>query len=222
MTITGGETEGWIQSQLLKIQQEDPASFVFQFSCTSFNKRKVGDNGENQNEVISSEVERSAKNLESFTNKKLSSLCGNDLLRTRLLLDSSFSIILLPAHDLDLGSSLDLQLRLYESLKFGAIPVILGTRFLLPYDEVIDWSKIVIRLPTARITEIHYFLKSITDSDLLGMRKTGRLVFEKYLGTMENVIETVLGVIRTRIGLPPIPYKEIHWKSAFNESFTVH
>jgi len=160
--------------------------------------------------------------MESYTNKKLSSLCSNDLLRTRLLLDSTFSLILLPSTGTEeVLSTPDLQLRLFESLKFGAVPVIIGNRFQLPYDEVIDWSKLVVKLPMARVTEIHYFLKSFTDSDVLGLRKNGRLVFEKYMGSMERLVETVLGVFRTRIGLPPLPYKEVRWKSAFNDSFTV-
>lgn len=152
---------------------------------------------------------------------KLSSLCENDLLRTRLLIDSTFSLIILPPDDLTLISSDILQLRLYESLKYGAIPIIIGSRFEPPFSEVIDWSKVVVSLPGARITEMHYLLKSFVDSDLLALRKNGRLIFENYLSTMERAVETVLATLRTRVGIPPNPYTDQPSPSVFNDSFTV-
>jgi hypothetical protein len=214
----GGETNQNVQIELLKIQQDDPLSFVFQFSC--FHKWKSEDN-----EVNSAHVDdnpKSAKNIESFAQRKLSSLCENDLLRTRLLLDSTFSLLILssPA-DADVLSSDVLQLRLYESLKYGSIPVVIGTRFQPPFSEVIDWTKILISIPSSRITELHYILKSFVDADLIEMRKQGRLVFEKYLSSVESISETVLAVLRTRIGLPPVPYRDVPSPKVFNDSFMV-
>lgn len=152
---------------------------------------------------------------------KLSSLCENDLLRTRLLIDSTFSLIILPPDDYFLISSDILQLRLYESLKYGAIPLVIGGRFEPPFSEVIDWDKVIITLPGGRITEMHYLLKSFTDSDLLNLRKNGRQIFEKYLSTLERITETILATLRTRIGIAPQPYQEFPSPSVFNETFTV-
>lgn len=220
-TYLGGETEPLLQSDLLKIQQADPTSFVFQFSCRNKVQGRLQPKGQDSAH-ISEEIQKNAKNFETYAKKKLSTLCGNDLLRTRLLLDSTFTLILLPPDNLELRSSYDLQLRLYEALKFGSIPVVLGSRFLFPFNEVIDWSRIAITFPIARISELHYLLKSFTDSDILAFKKSGRLAFENYLSTLDRLVSTVLATFRVRIGLPPLPYEEIHWHSAFNESVKVN
>jgi len=219
--LTGGETDQSVQSELLKIQQEDPLSFVFQFSCNTVPYQKGKSEDNDINSVQFEDSQKSAKNLESFAQRKLSSLCENDLLRTRLLLDSTFSLVILGPADVDVLSTDIIQLRVFESLKYGSIPVVLGTRFLPPLSEVIDWTKILIMLPNARVTEMHYVLKSFTDADLVEMRKRGRLVFEKYFSSIEIITETVLGAIRTRIGIPPSPYKEAPSPSVFNDSFSV-
>ncbi|CAG7824964.1 unnamed protein product [Allacma fusca] len=196
-TYLGGETDPEVQTEFLKIQQQDPFSFVFQFSCDPPMKRNEIDEG----------------------TKRLSSLCENDLLRTRLLLDSTFSIILLPPDNMDVVTTKILQLRLYESLKHGSIPVIIGTRFMPPFNEVIDWSKMILILPVSRITEMHYMLKSFPDSDLLEFRKNGRLAFESYFSSLQRVVETLLATFRTRIGIAPLPYIDLPSPNVFNDTF---
>lgn len=216
----GGETDQSIQLELLKIQQEDPLSFVFQFSCNTVPYSKNARSEENEvNSAIGGD--KSARNLESYTQKKLSSLCENDLLRTRLLLDSTFSLIILPSEDIEVLSSNTLQLRLYESLKYGSIPVSIGTRFVPPFSEVIDWTKIMLIIPSSRTPEMHYILKSFGDADLIEMRKRGRLVFQKYFSTLENIADSFLAVLRTRVGIPATPYKDVPSPSVFNDSFVV-
>jgi len=223
--LLGGETEASLQSELLKTQQQDPVSFVFQFSCNSPEDKKWKE--KSQDEEVDNEIldvhhnSKSARNFKSYANRKLSSLCENDLLRTRLLLDSTFSLIILPSENYNILSTDVLQLRLYETLKYGAIPVVLGARFSAPLEEVIDWSKIIVTLPMERVTELHYLLKAFTDSDVFGLRRNGRLAYLKYFSTVENVVESVLGTLRTRIGVPAAPFKDCSSPSVFNDSFTV-
>lgn len=223
VAAAGGETDHYVQSELLKIQQDDPQSFVFQFSCNipQYQGKRGGGHGSDENEVNAVNENKAPLSNDKSAIGKLSSLCENDLLRTRLLIDSTFSLIILPPDDFLLVSSDILQLRLYESLKYGAIPLVIGNRFEPPFSEVIDWNRIIITLPSARITEMHYLLKSFTDADLLGLRKNGRLVFENYLSTMEKIVETVLATLRTRIGIAPNPQPDYPSPSVFNESFTV-
>lgn len=192
---------------------------MFQFSCNTsqYHKKRISQGPSDENQVLTGEE----KNPEISANGRLSSLCENDLLRTRLLVDSTFSLIILPPEDFSVLSSDILQFRLYESLKYGAIPIIIGSRFEPPFSEVIDWSRIIVTLPSARVTELHYLLKSFTDTDLLALRKNGRLIFEKYLSTMERVSETLLAALRTRLGIAPNPYEDLPSPSVFNDSFTV-
>lgn len=218
---SGSETDQSVQVELLKIQQEDPSSFVFQFSCTAVPFKSPGKSEEAELNSVIGDNQKTSKRIENYMNKKFSSLCDNDLLRTRLLLDSTFSLIILPSTDAEMLSSDVLQLRLYESLKYGSIPVAIGTRFTPPFSEVIDWNKIMLVIPSSRVPEMHYVLKSFTDSDLLEMRKNGRSVFENYFSTVENIAESFLAVLRTRIGIPAMPYKDVPSLSIFNESFIV-
>ena len=69
------------------------------------------------------------------------------------------------------SSTITLQARVFESLKHGAIPVILGNHAVLPLAEAIDWGKLALVLPKARIMELHYLLRSFSDADLLLMRR---------------------------------------------------
>lgn len=63
-------------------------------------------------------------------------LCGTDRSRRAVLRDSTFALVLAPA-DRTYTSTALLQARLYEALRSGAIPVLLGGDSIqLPYDEV--------------------------------------------------------------------------------------
>lgn len=67
-----------------------------------------------------------------------------------------------------------------ELFLIGAIPVILGgDQVKLAYDEVIQWKRVAVFLPKARITELHFLLRAIPDEDVLLFRRQSRLVWER-------------------------------------------
>lgn len=147
------------------------------------------------------------------------SLCGTDRSRRAVLRDSTFVLLLAPS-DPNYVSTALLQARVYESLRSGAIPVILGgDRMRLPYDEVIDWRRAVISLPKARSTELHFLLRSMSDSDLLEFRRHGRLFWEKYLSSVQASVDTLIACIRTRLNIPPRAVMPTYGAPAFNDSF---
>lgn len=75
------------------------------------------------------------------------SLCGTDSSRRAILKDSTFALILAPSNVTLLTTS-SMQARLYEALRAGSIPVILGgNQILLNYNEVIAWRRAAIFLP---------------------------------------------------------------------------
>lgn len=75
------------------------------------------------------------------------SLCGTDSSRRAILKESTFALILAPSNATLLTTSF-MQARLYEALRSGSIPVILGgDQISLNYNEVITWRKAVIFLP---------------------------------------------------------------------------
>lgn len=147
-------------------------------------------------------------------------LCGTDRSRRAVLQDSTFVLILAPA-DRDYATTALLQARLYEALRSGAIPVILGgDRIQLPYSEVLDWRRAALTLPKARVTEMHFLLRALSDSDLLTFRRQGRVLWERYLSSVQASVDTILATIRTRLQIPARPAAPTVGPPAFNESYT--
>lgn len=94
--------------------------------------------------------------------------------------------------------------------------------YLISFAQVIDWRKATLSIPLARITECHWLLRSISDNDLLLMRRQGRWLYDKYFATGQAVIDTTLAVIRNRLNIPPLPISEEPSPSAFSKNFTVN
>lgn len=146
------------------------------------------------------------------------SLCGTDSSRKSVLKDSTFVLLLAPgSHE---ASSTLLQARLYEALRSGAIPVILGAdQILLPYADTIDWRRIAIMLPKGRITELHFLLRAVPDTDLLAMRRQARLIWERYLSSVQATVDTIIASLRDRLGIPPRAIPSVIAHSVFNATF---
>lgn len=145
------------------------------------------------------------------------SLCGTENSRKAILKESTFVLILAPS--VNFVSSTLFQSRIYESLRSGSIPVVLGDHVKLPYSETVDWRKIVIMLPKARITEIHFLLRSVSDGDILLMRRQSRIIWERYLSTVQATVDTIVASLRDRLGIPPMPVRPVIAYSVFNSTF---
>lgn len=102
-------------------------------------------------------------------------LCDDEDRRNEVLEKSTFNLIIVPTDELTLNSRA-LNRRLYEALRSGNIPVILGTNLVLPFSEVVDWSRFSLVLPRSRITELHYLLRTFTYSDIFNMKRQERFL----------------------------------------------
>ncbi|KFM58926.1 Exostosin-3, partial [Stegodyphus mimosarum] len=145
-------------------------------------------------------------------------LCGSYESRTSILKDSTFSLLISPAN-YNLISTPQIHIRIYEALKTGAIPVILGSHINLPFSEFLDWNRAAIILPKARVTELHYYLRTFTDNDIMAIRHQGRMLFDHYFANPRQVIATILAVIRNRIQIPAPAAREETSPSVFNGTF---
>lgn len=144
--------------------------------------------------------------------------CGTDSSRKSILKESTFVLIIAP-NSKHISTTL-IQARLYEALRSGAIPVLLGAdQIELPYAETIDWRRIAIMLPKARITEMHFLLRAVPDNDLLAMRRQGRLIWERYLSSVQATVDTIIASLRDRLGIPPRPIQPIIAQKVFNSTF---
>lgn len=134
-------------------------------------------------------------------------LCGEREDRLEVLKVSTFGLVIAPG-DGQLVASAGCGMRLFEALEVGTIPVVLGDHSRLPYHQLIRWSEAAIIVPKPRVTELHFLLRSLSDNDMLAMRRQGRFLWETYFSTSENVLNTLLACIRTSIQVPAAPIKE--------------
>lgn len=86
---------------------------------------------------------------------------------------------------------------------------------------MIDWCRAAICIAGERIPELHWLLRTISDNDILLMRRQGRMLYEKYFGTIQVILDTTLAVIRHRISIPPLPVVDTPSPSIFSENFKV-
>src|SRR5690606_3939535 len=121
--------------------------------------------------------------------EKTKRLCDN---QTIILNDSTFSLIIPPLSPTSLYDD-EVNDRLFNSLAAGAIPVLLGGDYLkLPFEEVVDWNKAVIRIPVARITELYVLIKTFTDSDIIELKRFGNYYFRSYFSNTDRLVSTLL------------------------------
>lgn len=134
-------------------------------------------------------------------------LCGSREDRLALLRLSTFALIIAPG-DPRLLASAGAATRLFEALEAGAVPVVLGEQLRLPYHDVLQWNEAALLLPKPRVAEVHFLLRSLSDGDLLAMRRQGRFLWETYFSTAESIFSTLLAAIRTRVQIPAAPIRE--------------
>ena len=139
-------------------------------------------------------------------------LCGTSSQRVASLSSSTFALILG-------GGETTTHARLVESLRAGAVPIVVGD-VRLPFDDVLDWSRVAFRLADARATELNFFLRAVAEGDVLDMRRRGRFVWETYFGSATRVVDSVVAVVRTRIGLPPNVVAEARTVGVFADGET--
>ncbi|XP_014778123.1 exostosin-like 3 [Octopus bimaculoides] len=143
------------------------------------------------------------------------SLCESDLYRREVIMQSTFTLIIAPKNTSFISTPL-IHIRLLEALKYGSIPVVLGNYVQLPFSELIDWQKAIIILPKPRITELHFLLRTYTDTIIAEMRRQGRFLWETYFCSFDRVMAMVLATVRTRLQIPAATAKEAASPSFFN------
>ena len=129
-------------------------------------------------------------------------LCRYESERSNLLQESTFVLIVAPKSS---HSSHHFQMRLYEALRYGAVPVIVGgdAKSMMPFSERLDWNRAALFLPLARLPELHFLLRTFSDEDLFARRRQGNLFWRNYLATPDLSLLAALHVVRERLGIPP-------------------
>lgn len=148
-------------------------------------------------------------------------LCGGNEDRRSILRISTFALIMVK----EIANHVEINRRLYEAIQEGAIPVLLCLTDCddaydgLPFAEFVDYRRAIVMTSVARVTELHFLLRSLPDTDLHFMRRQGRLIWQNYLGSSHGIVTSLLNVVRQRIGLPPGPVQDSPSPSVFNATF---
>ncbi|XVE53596.1 hypothetical protein DITRI_Ditri03aG0015000 [Diplodiscus trichospermus] len=61
--------------------------------------------------------------------------------------------------------------RVVESILAGCVPVIISDHYVLPFSDVLDWSKFSVYIPVAKIPKIKRILQGISDEEYLRKRR---------------------------------------------------
>ena len=104
-------------------------------------------------------------------------LCRNDGERSHLLKKSTFVLIMEPYMS---HSSHHFQIRVHEALRYGAIPVIVGGTKSMPFSETLDWDRAALFFPMARLPELHFLLRTISDEDIFAYKRQGSMYWEVF------------------------------------------
>lgn len=94
---------------------------------------------------------------------------------------------------------------LLESLRFGAVPVVVGVDK-LPFDNVIEWHRAAIILPTLPPPTILFsILTSLQPQVIMEYRRQGQFLVNTYFIDQEHIIYTSITLVRSLYFHPPPP-----------------
>lgn len=135
--------------------------------------------------------------------------------RERMIELSTFHIII-PEESFDMDP--ETNNLIYMALSRGSIPVIVGSeRVKLPFNEGIDWRLSSILLPSDRLSEIHFILRSLGPADLYSLKYNGWRIFESYMATSKQIVDAIVSLFSVnRLNYPPEPIKPVITKTYFS------
>ena len=82
--------------------------------------------------------------------------------------------------------------RFAEVMSGGAIPVLYADNLVLPFESLINWDEVVVRIPQNQTNNTRAILMAITDEERCRMRQKVLQVYERYIRTGEA---TIAGIV---------------------------
>lgn len=89
--------------------------------------------------------------------------------------------------------------RFLEALSFGCIPVILSDGWVLPFNEIIDWSKASVRFNESSLLIVADMLRDISDETIGRLRANGQALYNRYLSSLERIVMTTIEILDQRM-----------------------
>ena len=83
--------------------------------------------------------------------------------------------------------------RMYEAFQYGAVPVYISDEFILPWEDDLDWSKLVVKVTPDQLPEIEQILDSYSDDQWEDMVSYGKESYQKYF-----FFDSVISIIQDK------------------------
>lgn len=120
-------------------------------------------------------------------------MCGSEKSRLLLCKKAKFSIILGSLNpEQKLGPAT--YLRLIESLKCGAVPVIIGLSK-LPFDDVIDWQKAAFTFPLPLWRDALRAAAAMNVDMMMEYRRQGKFLLHTYFSDAGLVLDSIVAIV---------------------------
>jgi hypothetical protein len=82
--------------------------------------------------------------------------------------------------------------RLAEVMSFGCIPIILSEGWVLPFDRILRWEEISLRVPAYAVLHLPQILGALTSEDILSRQKKVLAAYDSRLANMDCVISGLM------------------------------
>lgn len=99
---------------------------------------------------------------------------------------------------------------LLEILASNCIPVISIDNYILPFEDVIDWSLASIRIRESDLHLVIERLKQVSQDKIEEMRRQGRMLYDNYFNSISTITMTTLEYLQSRI-FPYTGKNKKHW-----------
>ncbi|CAH8493930.1 unnamed protein product [Dicrocoelium dendriticum] len=91
------------------------------------------------------------------------------------------------------------QIAVFDAMSTGCIPIIADDRYVLPFSEVLDWSKFSVRVRATELHSIPSLLASFGADDVARFQRQLQFVFLRYFSSMSKIAMTTLDIINDRV-----------------------
>lgn len=102
------------------------------------------------------------------------------------------------------------QSALLDTMAAGCIPVIIADSLMMPFHDVIDWTKVAVFVREVDILLIIQLLKKISHQRIMEMQEQNAWVYDRYFSSMEKITETTLEVFTDRV-FPHLTRDYTYW-----------
>ena len=89
--------------------------------------------------------------------------------------------------------------RFLESLQSSCVPVVMADGWVLPFQEVLDWDKALVKFSERDRLAAGVVLRELPDEAIFEMRQQGVFLHQAYFSSLEKVVQTTIQILKSRV-----------------------